>query len=280
MKKRIKYILLFILSIFLFIGGIFILITSINSYSHWKIDLKNYSKEFVFVDSDNKILYYENDGEKISVDTIYNSKKEKLSLNMKRYDVAIMYCDKEKVSECIYIGSDDDAMFSKSDLFSNVLGVVILVVLGLCIIGFNTFKKVYNNRFTITGYFLSFILAIVGVCLIVYEIYNLNNYYNIKNQNNKTTAAVIGKIYKPYTDSSYYPVAFYSVDGKFYYYVIEDSIEEDFKDYLGKEFELLYDSKNPSIVISVDYEDGYTFLIVGMLILISALYITFGKQKK
>lgn len=109
------------------IAGILVFIATITSYIGWKAKEANYLKEYVY--SDSGILYYEHNEEKVYVKKTYNTDDEVIELNIPDKKTAIMYCDKNKPSECIYFDLNNSIDQSRLNPIMGIFASLFLVAI-------------------------------------------------------------------------------------------------------------------------------------------------------
>ena len=88
--------------------GCFLILCSIRVFAQtitWQFTKKDYNKQYVY--SDNGILSYEMNDEKIYIEKIYNTNGETLEVNIPDEKTIIMYCYKDKPTEGIYLGMNN-----------------------------------------------------------------------------------------------------------------------------------------------------------------------------
>lgn len=261
---------------FFLIAGIVIFITSTISSIEWNTKKSNYTKEYIY--SENGTLSYELNSQKVYVTNVYNTDNENITVNIPNNKIVIMYINKENINEGIYFDIDNT-----SD--QNILNPTMTVVVSLFLISVGSYfvltaKEVKENNITTKPLFLIYILLFfVGVGLIGFQVYNAINYFNLKSQNNVTTATIYTEIYsKGTTKDMYKPVAYYYIDGQKYIYV--NSIYEKGKidDKIGDTFKVYYEKNNPNKVINAEKPINIQMLIIGIAFTVFAFPFVFFRN--
>ncbi len=247
------------------ICGILVFVTSIVTWNEWKKTEKNYEKEYVY--NENGDLYYEKGSERTYIETIYNSDKEKITLNIPIAKTIIMYISKNNPTEGIYVdlnNSNDTAMLSP---VSGIVVSLILFVMGSYPILANKEAKEGKRTFR-PVFFIYLALFISGVVLVGMQINKGVNYLKLKNQNNITTATINSEMYVSSNDDLYKPVAYYFVNGQKYIYVSDYFENGTLDKNFNKTFDLYYDSNNPNVVSRLKDPINIELLIIGMIFLV------------
>lgn len=266
-----------ILGYLFFIIGIFIVVKNIASAIEWNKKEDNYIKQYVFSEAGK--LYYEEDEEKVYVKKIYDTDGDKIMLDIPNNKTIVMYIDKNNINEGIYLDLNNS---KDQNILNPTFGIFIsflIVVLGLYLI--LTAKETKEGKATTKPTFgLYVFLFAAGIVLIIWQIINAINYFDLKNKNNITTATICSEIYSTGTKNNLYkPVSYYHVDNKKYIYVndlyVDGTLEENF----GKTFKLYYDEKNPSIVSKEEESISVGMLVIGIAFVVIGFPFVFFKKK-
>ena len=266
-----------ILGYLFFIIGIFIVVKNIASAIEWNKKEDNYIKQYVFSEAGK--LYYEEDEEKVYVKKIYDTDGDKIMLDIPNNKTIVMYIDKNNINEGIYLDLNNS---KDQNILNPTFGIFIsflIVVLGLYLI--LTAKETKEGKVTTKPTFGLFVfLFAVGIALIIWQIINAINYFDLKNNNNITTATICSEIYSTGTKNNLYkPVSYYHVDNKKYIYVNDLYVDGTLEENLGKTFKLYYDEKNPSIVSKEEESISVGMLVIGIAFVVIGFPFVFFKKK-
>lgn len=261
--------------IFLF-AGIFVLITSILDFIRWDYKKNNYIKEYVY--SESGTLYYELNDERIYIKNVYNTDDEKITINIPNNKVIIMYIDKNNINDGIYF--DLNNSFDQGMLYPAIIIFISLFLVAMGLFAIITNMETRKNKATIKPlFFICLIAFLVGSAIIVKQVYNTINYFNLKSQHNIVTATIYSQIYSGREEDTYKFVAYYYVDGKKYIYVNDYYEEGNFDDKLGNTFELYYDKSNPNKVVKMGNPIDVLILILGIGFAAGSFPFIFLKEK-
>ena len=86
--------------------GVLIIITTYIPYFDWKSKEMEYTKQYAFSDAAEDI-YYESNGEKIFVKTLYNTYNEEIELKIPENKTVVIYSNNDNPEECIYFNMDN-----------------------------------------------------------------------------------------------------------------------------------------------------------------------------
>lgn len=264
-----KKILKVSLGCFLILCSVITLLQTIT----WQLDKKDYNKEYVY--SNLGVLTYEANGEKIYIEKIYNTAGETLQLNVPDKKTIIMYCDKDKPTEGIYLGMNNTPDSRVQNPVINIYASAFILVVALFILS----KK--NNKNLIQQLYLFFVFFfIVGLGWSIYEIYTITNYYVIRNDNNMVNATIYSDIYETGISSEQYKAVYhYYVDNNKYTYVDETYKYGNISDVLNTTQELYYNVDNPAKVVSRISPLNFFLLIIGVFITVGTFPFVFKKVK-
>jgi len=260
------------------IAGILVFVTTLSTYLNWKSKENNYTKQYVYSSEDN--LYYDVNNNKILVKKIYNTSDEIIELNLPKQTTAIMYCLKNNINECIYFDMDSTTDQGMLNPFMSIVISLFLTSMGLFFI-INEKNKNKDKITSLSNVFVFFVcLFVFGIGLFVWQIYNMINYYNLKNDHNITTATIYSEIYNiGGSNDLYKPVSYYYVDNQKYIYVNDSYINGNLEDNIGKTFDLYYDKNNPNKVSKKENPVNFLMLIVGIAVMAISFPTVFMKKK-
>ncbi len=254
-----------ILGWFLLIAGILSLIINVISFASWNLKKGNYSEEYVYSDFGN--LYYETDGKKIYVQNIYNTDNEKITLNVPNKETVLIYINKDNISDGIYFDLNNTIDQSMLNPTVSIFVILFLIIAGLLFIQINK-KEKEKKVITNPSYLLNVLLFSIGIATITWQLHNAFNYFNLKNENNITTATIYSEIYNIGAKKNLFkPVSYYYVDNQKYIYVNDSYIEGNLEDNIGKTFELYYNENNPNKVSKKENPIDVLSLIIGICFL-------------
>ncbi len=270
------------------IAGLLVFITTIGSYIGWKTKETGYIKEYVY--SDSGILYYEDNEEKVYVEKIYNTDDKIIELDIPDKKTAIMYCDKNNLSECIYFDTNNSVDQSRLNPIMGILTTLFLVAIASFLIPKKRFNKIlkknsngeeYENGSSISSIYLFYVfLFAMGIGFLGWQLYNAINYFSLKNNNNITTATIYSEIYNLGADNDKYkPVSYYYVDNQKYVYVSDQYEDGNLNDNLGNTFDLYYNKNNPNKVSKKDKPLNFILLIIGICFTAFTFPFVFFKKK-
>lgn len=266
----------------IFIGlGLLILIGFLSSYFNWKSKEKNYSLQYVY--SDNGNLTYEQNGNEVNVDNIYDINGNIISLNVPDKKTTVMYCSIDKESECIYFDLND--LYQYSILHPFLIIIVELFIIGIGLfLGFNKRTKVDaegNEKSSLSPiYMFCIFFFVLGLWTLYNQGTNIYKYLTLKNENNIATATIYSEIYRSNSSSEKYkPIAYYYVDGKRYLFINDGYIDGNLEDNIDKTFDLYFDSKNPSKSVKKDDFIDVFLLFFGILLVAFTFPFIFLKSK-
>jgi len=263
------------------VSGVLGFIISLATYLDWKSKEDNYNKQYVY--SSNGDLYYEMNNDKIYIDKIYNTNDEIIELEVPEQKTVIMYCSNKNINECIYFDMNNSFDTGMLNPFLSFLATLFLIALGIFFVNKTRTKRdSQNNEKTSLSsiYMLYVFLLVLGTSLLIWQIYNAVNYFNLKNDNNITTATIYSEIYNiGGSKNSYKPVSYYYVDNQKYVYVNDSYIEGKLEDNLGKTFELYYNKNNPGEVSEKENPVNFLLVIIGIGFIAFSLPFVFIKGK-
>ena len=268
------------------IGAIVVFIGTLISYFDWNSKKADYSREYVYSNYGN--LYYEKDGINVYVEKIYNTDNEIISLNIPDKKTVIMYCHKNNNGECIYFDQNNTIDQSMENLYLPFVVILFLISIGV----FLTAKKRFNKSISENGkevengtsishlYLLCITLFVFGMGIIFSELLSLIKYFNIKANNNVTTATIYSEIYNVgVRENSYKPVSYYYVDNHKYIYVDKYYVRGNINENMGKTFELYYNKDNPNDVSKKENPVNYLLLFIAICLSGLAFPFVFFKKK-
>lgn len=269
------------------IAGILVFITTIGSYIGWKTKETGYIKEYVY--SDSGILYYENNEEKVYVEKTYNTNDKIIELDIPDKKTAIMYCDKNHPSDCIYFDTSNSVDQSRLNPIIGIYCSLFLVAMALFFIPKKRCNKIlqkdgnseeYEKGSSLSSIYLFYVfLFAVGIGLLGWQLYDVINYLKLKNNNNITTATIYSDLYiKGADNDKYKPVSYYYVDNQKYVY-ISDPEYGNLNDNIGNTFKLYYNKDNPNEVSTIENPVDFILIIIGICSTAFSIPFVFCKKK-
>jgi len=264
-----KKILKLIIGVFLILCSMIDLFQTIT----WLVNKKEYNKEYVYSDSGS--LYYEESGEKIFIEKMYNTNGEILQLDVPDKKTIIMYCYQDKPTEGIYLGMNNTADSRlQSPIINICVSLLILTVAFFILLGKNKENPIHNF------YVFYVFMLLLGIIISVYQICNMVNYYSIKNDNNIVNATIYSDIYETgISGERYKAVSYYYVDGNKYIYADETYKNGNVNEVLGETQKLYYNPNSPEKALSKMKPLHFFLLIIGIFITIISFPLVFFNNK-
>ena len=264
---------------FFLIITIVILISTLVSVISWNSRKENYTQVYAFCA--NGQLYYEYNNQRIYIEEIYNTKNEKITLNIPENETVMMYIDKTNKNIGLYLNMDNTGDQSMINPIGQIITGMITLSVGLYFM--LTYKEVQENKATIKPLVLFFIiLFVMGIGVIIFQIYQLVEYFQIKEENHVTTATIYSELYREGTKTDYYqPVSYYYINGKRYIYVSDSFEKGTLNENIGKTFEVYYKASDPNQIVKKGSPMNIPILIAGILLtLFSSPFIFLRKNMK
>ena len=276
------------LGLFFLLGAILVGTVTTISYIDWKTKESNYIKEYAY--SDSGMLSYENKGEQVYVEKLYNTDNEIIELDIPDKRTVILYCSKKNSRECIYFDLDNTVDQSKLNPIMAVFITLLLACLATFCLSKKRVRKIvknsdngeeYEQGTSLSSIYLFYVfLFAMGVGVLSFLLYQKINYLRLKDDNHIVTATIYSEIYNKGNDDNHYkPVAYYYVDNQRYIYVSDIYEDGNLNENLGKSFELYYDKNNPNKVSSKENSVNITLLIVGICFTAFTFPFVFFKKK-
>lgn len=269
-----------IIGFFLLALSILMFVGSISSYFNWQSKSDKYVKKYVY--SELGLLSYEESGNNVYVDEIYDTKFQKIDLEIPDTESVLMYCSKEKNNSCIYFNTDNA---TARDMLNPLPSIFIALFFGG--LGFfmilkkgNLFKVDNDNKSQKAAYGLFTFLFVVGMTLIIWQLIGIFDYLALKGANNKATATISSCLYiEDDTNGTYKPISYYYVAGERYEYVEDVYVDGSLEENLGKTFEVYYDKKKPSHAAHAIQSTNMLMIVCGGLLVVIGLYPIIFKKK-
>lgn len=267
------------------IAGIIVFLTTIGSYFSWQLKKVDYVQEYVYSNYGN--LYYELDGNRKYVQKIYNTDGEIIELDIPDKKTIIMYCDKNNMDECIYFDTDNSMDQSMQNPIMGIFSSLFLVSFAIFLLYEKRLNRIGDKRimeqdsfFMSRIYILHVFFFVVGVSIIIWQLYNASNYFSLKNNDNTVKATIYSEIYNIDKDKDVYkPVLYYYVDNQKYIYVNDSYMYGTLEENLGKMFELYYDKANPSKALKKENPVDFLILLIGICFSGVSFPFVFFKEK-
>lgn len=263
------------------IAGTLVFIVTLSTYFGWHLKEDNYNKQYVY--SNNGSLYYENNDIKTYVEKTYDTNNEVINLEIPNGKTVIMYCSKENVSECIYFDMNNSVDQGMLNPFMSIVGTLLLMALGLFFV-INKMTKINaqgEEKSSLNSIYLFYVfLFVFGAGILVWQIYNAFNYFNLKNNLNTTTATIYSEMYnKGGKESLYKPVSYYYANNQKYVYVNDEYIDGNLEKNLGSTFEIYYNKNNPNEVSKKENSVNLLMIIIGIGFVVFSIPFVFFKKK-
>lgn len=257
-----------------------VFIVSLSTYGSWKLKEDNYNKQYVYSSYGN--LYYENNNDRTYVETIYDTNNEIIELDIPNEKTVIMYCLKENPSECIYFDMNNSVDQGILNPILNIFVTLLLMAMGLFFI-MNTRKPKEDTeeKTSLNSIYLFYVfLFACGIGVLIWQIYNAVNYFNLKNDLNVTTATIYSEIYNAGAENDLYkPVSYYYVDNQKYIYINDSYVDGSLEDNIGTTFELYYNENNPAEVAKKENPIDIWMIIIGILFVAFSTPFVFFKNQ-
>ncbi len=256
--------------------SIFVLV--FTAYGFIKISSRNANYNREYIHSEYNRLYYLNNGNNVYVNRVINEENKIINPTIPNGKIAIMYCNKNNSSECMYY---ENEAFEKP--WVGVLTFFVLLAFSSFIL-INRKKNLTNNDSKISAnnvFVFAIVICGLGFWGLGLQIKNVIFYYKLKGDN-IVYATIDSEIYNKTNKSKkemYKPVSHYYVDGKKYIYVNDTYEYGTLNDNYGKKIELYYDDNNPSIAIKKNNPINIPILIMSIFLLIFTFPIVFFKRK-
>lgn len=261
---------------FFIIAGILMFITTIITLIDWNSKKNNYTLQYAYSEAGN--LYYELDNKIIPLDIVYNTSNEKITLEIPDNNSILVYTNNNNLNEGIYFDMNNsiDQSILKPTFY--LLIPLFLIGIGLFIILNQKEKK--ENKYTTSPVFLfCLFLFIMGLYTIILESTSIISHFNLKSQNNITTATIYSQLYDNGASSNTYkPIAHYHIDDKKYIYVNDTYIDGSLEDTLGNTFELYYDKCNPTQVSKAENHADFLIIFAGVFLILFSFPFIFMKK--
>lgn len=247
---------------FIFVGAM-VLVSTIIYLLDWKNKSQNYIEIYAY--SNNGILEYENEGEKITPEQFYNYSGDEIFFNIPDKKSVKLYCEKKYLYRCIYFDEKNspESNIIKSPVIS-IFSSMFLLILGL----FLTEKSMpvkTETKISYSIYFLWLWIALFGLFVIICQLFEYKNYVDIANQKNIVNASVYSEVYVPYTSGKLNKViAKYIIDGKEYTYVRKYFKENN----IATNIKLYYDIKNPASSVEFKSPIDIELIIISFIFIV------------
>ena len=189
-----------------------------------------------------------------------------------------MYINQNNINEGIYFDLNNTNDQNMLNPIFDIFTVFFLIAIGMCFILKD--REAKENKITMNSLFLLYVLIFAfGIALIIWQLNNAINYWNLKDENNITTATIYSEIYNVGAENNLYkPVSYYYVDGKKYIYINDSYINGKLEDNIGKTFELYYNKNNPSEVSKKENPVNILILIIGICLSVCTFPFVFFKN--
>lgn len=280
-KKTIKIIGWIVITI-----ALLVLIVNLTSYIGWKVKSNKYSEQYVY--SDEGILYYEKDNQRVYIEKIYNTNDEVIELNIPNEKSILMYCNNNIPSEGIYFDMNNTIDTSMLHPLQPCLISLVIMAIGVPLV--TSKQKVFSKL-----YLAYVFLFAMGTVFTMWQVINGINNVNLKKQENIATATIYSELYNIGTNSSggvygslerssgnsdrYKPISYYYVNNQKYIYVNDYYEKGTLEENKGKTFDIYYDKENPNKASKKEGAVNFLILIIGICLMVFAAPFVFFKNK-